>query len=235
MSVGREDGYILASAIAALLAISIVAAALIGASGDALAASRRAEADAVRSAILQSALRVVGTQLVLEPRRRQIDLEGRATIDVLGHAVAVEVSWEARKLDINRTEPDAIRELLDDQQLDPDFRSKAVAMSERRQAAAAPLRLLSDLGLNRSEEDCLAEWLTVFGGMTEYDPAIAKETVQIGRPAAGSRLTVRLALKDAAQDGLAAVILMTRNPTDPFKILDWRPTSRLAGDPCNVA
>lgn len=234
MTRSHEEGYILASAIGALLAISIVAAALIGASGDALAASRRAEADATRSALLQSALAVVGTQLVLEPRRRQIGLEGLAVFDVLGEGAMARVTWEARKLDLNRAQPDAIRALLSDRSIETSLRENIVAAVAKSQAAGTAIRLLTDLDLDRSQEDCLATMLTVFGGMDSYDPDLEETDVQVGRPAAGARLTVELALRDQEQEGIAVVILMTRNPNQPFKILDWRQTSSLAGDSCDV-
>lgn len=235
MTTRGEDGYILASAIGVLLAISIVAAALVGASGDALSATRRAEADAQHSTLLQSALVVVGTQLLLEPRRRQIDLEGLASFDVLERRAKARITWEARKLDVNRAEAEAIRTLLNDRDVTTALREKVVAAAARSQAAGTPLRLLTDFGLDRAEEDCLASLLTVFGGLDQFDPEILQATSQIGRPAAGARLTVDLALEGEEQDGLAAVILITRNPTRPFKVLDWRRTSSLAGDPCDVA
>lgn len=230
-----EDGYILASAIGALLAISIVAAALVGASGDALSATRRAEADAQHSTLLHSALVVVGTQLLLEPRRRQIDLEGLASFDVLGSQTKARISWEARKLDVNHAEAEAIRTLLNDRGVKADLRDRVVAAVARSQAAGTPLRLLTDFGVDRTEEDCLATHLTVFGGLDRFDADIQETAIQIGRPAAGARLTVELALEGEEQNGLAAVILITRNPARPFKVLDWRRTSSLAGDPCDVA
>lgn len=230
----REDGYILASAIGSLLAISIVAAALVGASSNALAASKRAEADAAQSSILRSALLVVGTQLVLEPRRRQIDLEGQAIFPVLGQQVTARINWETRKLDINLAEPSVIGAFLQDRGIDASIRNDATAAVARR-VSGAPARLMSDLGLERSIEDCLATYLTVFGGSTDFDPAAVQEEIQIGRPAAGARLTVDLAIVGHEQEGLSAVILVTRTPATPFKILDWRPTSRLAGDPCDVS
>lgn len=230
----REDGYILASAIGSLLAISIVAAALVGASSSALTASKRAEAEAAQTSLLRSALLVVGTQLVLEPRRRQIDLEGQAVFPVLGQQVTARISWETRKLDINLAEPSVIGAFLQDRNVDPAIRRDVTAALARR-GSGTPARLMSDLGLERSIEDCLTTHLTVFGGSADFDPTAPEADIQIGRPAAGARLTVDLAIVGQEQDGLSAVILITRTPAAPFKILDWRPTSRLAGDPCDVS
>ncbi len=230
----REDGYILATAIGSLLAISIVAAALVGASSSALVTSKRAEAEATQASLLRSALLVVGTQLVLEPRRRQIDLEGQAFFPVLGQQVTARISWETRKLDINLAEPSVVSAFLQERNVDATIREDVVAALTRR-ASEGPMRLVSDLGLQRSVEDCLTTYLTAFGGAADFDPAAAKEDMEIGRPGAGARLTVDLAIVGQEQDGLSAVILLTRTPASPFKILDWRPTSRLAGGPCDVS
>lgn len=230
-----EQGYILASTLVVLLAIGMVASALLGASGDALSRLKRAEADARRDALLESALVIIGSQLPVEPRRRQIDLEGDIALDVFGQPVAARIAWEARKLDLNAADPAALARLLAAHEVPEGTSQKIMAFIREGRAAKTPVRFLADIGLQRAEEDCIAALVTVFGGLAGFDPAMIDEPAPVGRPAVGSRLTVSLALRGHEQDGLAASILVSGKPSEPYRVLDWRPTSSLAGDPCDAA
>ncbi len=88
-----DQGYILASVIGVLLAISIVAAALVGASGEAASRLRRSEVAAGREAILQSAILVLTTQLALDSRRRVLDLDKTSSVQVLDQAVRFRIAF----------------------------------------------------------------------------------------------------------------------------------------------
>lgn len=234
MTAPRDEGYILASVIGVLLAISIVAAALIGTSGESLRRVRRAEVAASRETALQSALTLVASQLVQDPRRRALKLSADRPLDVLGQTVLYRIGWENSKLDINLAEPDAIEARLQGSGLSRDTIAGVLATVRNSRTKKQPISLLSELQGDHGVQTCLASLLTVFGGQAFFDPTQERAPDMIGEPAPGSRLAIDLAISGAEAEGLSAVILITGDSRSPWQVMDWTHTSSLSGAPCHA-
>ncbi|CAN0339977.1 unnamed protein product [Phaeothamnion confervicola] len=218
-----EDGYILASALAVLLAISLVAATLVSTSADSLRSVKKSEADAVAESALQSALVLVGSQLALDPRRRQLAFDDNtATIEVLGRSIDVLAAWENAKLDINGALVDDIDEALRNAGVDETERAAIRGSIQGYRSRKEQIPLVDDVLPGSSDRDCLYSLLTVFGGRTDYVADEQAGPVRIGRPAAGARLSVDLWLTDKPEQGIAAVVMMTGDPAAPVEVLDKR-------------
>ena len=136
----RDEGYILASVIGVLLAISLVAAALVGASGEAASRLRRAENQTARQAVLESAILVLTTQLAVDPRRRVLDLDTASSLDVLDQSVKFRIAWETSKLDINRAVPSVIERRLLAAAISGDLRAAVATRIARARADQQTLR-----------------------------------------------------------------------------------------------
>ena len=229
----RESGYILASALGVLLAMSIVAAALISASANSLSQMIRAESAAQDETALRSALSIVASQLSLDTRRRELNLSETFSVPVSGREVVGRLSWETDKLDINHANIDAIEARLTDAQLAPDIVEQALSATRKSRADKGAIRLIDDIGLDREGLACAASMLTVFGGRTVYAPDQTQNTSMIGQAAAGSRLSIDLAID--GRIGLSVVVLMTGDPHSTFRVLDWRQTNGKLGNECDVA
>ena len=93
MTAQRDDGYILASAIGVLLAISIVAATLVGTAGESVRRISRAESAAKQETTLEAALTLIASQLVVDPRRRAIDLTDGKSPAVLDETIRFRIGW----------------------------------------------------------------------------------------------------------------------------------------------
>ncbi len=223
MNTKASDGYILASAIGMLISISVVAAALVTASGDTLMRVRRMENQASEEAVLQSALTVLLSQLALDPRRRSLPIEGNEiSLKVLERSVHAHVRWETSKLDINHASPQATAQLLADRHIPQRTADRVVATVKHARETNTPVRLLSDLGLSAGEESCVSTLLTVFGGAPDYTSAQAQQSAPIGQPAVGSRMSLDLVATDGNRTGLSTVVLFTGDDTQPVEVLDWR-------------
>lgn len=231
----QDEGYILASALGVLLAISIVAAALVGSAGETLTRVKRAELSADRKVTLESALTVVVSQLVLDPRRRAIDLEKTTDLQVLGSTVRFRIAWESNKLDLNRSEGASVEARLVHDRVPTSLRQKTADGMRRATAQGDKLRLLSDLGLSAADETCIARSLTVFGGQSGFDPENLGGSSLIGRPASGSRIAIDVAIQGMEAQGLSTVILLTGGIERPWEVLDWRRSSALAEGVCDEA
>jgi len=234
MTAQRDEGYILASAIGVLLAISIVAAALVGTSGESLRRIRRAESAAKLETTLQSALALIASQLVLDPRRREIALTAGTPLTVLGQTINFQIGWESSKLDVNLAEPEIVAARLQGSGLDAKALEATLAAIRHSRATSQPISLLTELKGDQVTQTCLASLLTVFGGQSTFDPKLKGEPPLIGRPAAGSRLAIDLAVSGAEPEGLSTVILITGDPLAPWQVMDWRRSSSLAGEPCHA-
>lgn len=223
----NEDGYILASALAALFAMSLVAATLVSLSGSALARVKRMETSTQDRYALEAAIRVAASQLAVDPRRRGLSFDdGSAAIQVGDRAIRVDATWETARMDVNRASPEDIDTALRATGLDDEARSHMLAEVRTAQSIGLPLQLLDELNLSPSLLSCANEELTTFGGRTEFVEAQNIRAIT-GRPAAGAR--VRLDARPANGGlGRTAVLLMTGDGRDPYRVLDWR---ELRGDP----
>ncbi|MEQ1783513.1 MAG: hypothetical protein ABMA14_19330 [Hyphomonadaceae bacterium] len=234
MTAKRDDGYILASAIGVLLAISIVAATLVGTSGESLRRMRRAETAASQETTLQSALTLLASQLILDPRRRALNLTAGTPLTVLDQTVKFRIGWESSKVDVNLAEPEVVETRLQRSGLDAKALEIAMAAIRRSRAMSQPISLLTELNGDQTTQTCIASLLTVFSGQSNFDPELKAEPPLIGRPAAGSRLAIDLAVSGAEPEGLSTVILITGDPLAPWQVMDWRRSSSLAGEPCHA-
>jgi hypothetical protein len=231
----REDGYILASAIAVLLAISLVAAALVSASVDSLRRIQRFEKEIAGDEALRSALLVVASQLSLDPRRRQMALEnGAGSIDLLGHRVGVQVSWENAKLDVNLADRKDVEAALIDASADEYLRKAIGEAIESRRGQKDRISLVDDILPAGADRDCLHSVLTAFGGRAVFDPQAQSGEVQIGRPAAGARLSIDLWLEDRPAQGITSVVIVTGDPKSPIEVLDWRQFRAAGRERCHA-
>lgn len=228
----EDDGYILAAALATLLALSLVAAALVSTSSAALQRVKRAETAAADRLALRSAILAAGSQLALDPRRRQLDLEdGQATIVIGSRTVLVSVGWETTKLDANRLPPEGVAQLLSHEGVPALAASHAVDAMAQLSAGKHQALLIDDLGRNPQEAACLNSVLTVFGGQDGSGESGQEGAAFIGQPSPGSRLHINASLN--GRQGLSSVILMTGDPSAPFGVLDWRPTSGSEMEACH--
>jgi hypothetical protein len=231
----KDEGYILAAALATLFAMSVVAIALVTISQDALRGVRAAEIRAANDQTLRSAILVAESQLLLDPRRRQLDLDQTAPVALIeGRQVSLAIKWEAAKLDVNLAAPEAIDAALSEAGLPVETRNSILNRVRDRQAKREPVSLLDDISSSSRYADCLASVLTVFGGRREAIDKSTPTLAAIGLPAPGSRLLIEASLVDAPQRSRAAVILLTGNPHQPAKILDWRePRGSKKEAPCH--
>ena len=234
-----ERGYILASVIGVLLAISLVAAALVTASGEAASRLRRAEDAAKREAVLEAAILVLTSQLAMDPRRRALDLETISTLDVLGQSVRFRIAWETNKLDINRADPQAVVRRLEVAGAPAELRTSVQARLAAARSSNTPIGLLAGIVPGIAGEDCLSSVLTVFGGQEIFDPESlgdpdsVGEKIPIGRPAVGSRMAIDVAVDGHEADGLSVVMLLTGDSATPWQVMDWRPSSVLGKEACD--
>jgi|GEM_PF-5874360 len=234
-----ERGYILASVIGVLLAISLVASALVTVSGEAASRLRRAEDAAKREAVLEAAILVLTAQLAMDPRRRMLDFEEASTLDVLGQSVRFRIAWETNKLDINRADPEAIARRLEVAGAPAELRTSIRARLTAARSSNTPIGLLAGLAPGIAGEDCLASVLTVFGGQESFDPErlgdpdSVGEKVPIGRPAVGSRMAIDVAVHGHEADGLSVVMLLAGDSAAPWQVMDWRRSSVLGKEACD--
>jgi hypothetical protein len=236
MSQRQEDGYILASVLAVLLTVSLVAAALVSTSAGGLKDVKEAEANASADAALHSALLVVSDQLSLDPRRRKLDIDrSDVVIDVLGRKISVRAAWEITKVDVNLANLEEIEEALVAVAATDTVRSEIRAAVQQSRAEKAQIAFLDNILPSLADRDCLHSILTVFGGSPEYRPEDEATPVRIGRPAAGAKVVVEVWLaEDFGQPGLEAVLLMTGDPARPSEVLDWRRIRSGGEERCNV-
>jgi hypothetical protein len=228
-----EDGYILASALVVLLAISLVASALVSTSVDVLRRVRRAETDAAAEMALRSAVLLVTSQLSQDPRRRQLAFDGPETIDVLGQTIEATASWESLKLDINLASLEDIDHRLKDAGIPQDARSEVLNAIQQRRSSSESIRLLDDVLPKTADPDCLRSILTIFGGRHDYAPGEQPMLTSMGRPAAGARLTIDVELANAPRLGVSATVIMTGDPATPAKVLDWKRIRDAGKERCN--
>ncbi|MEY2758112.1 MAG: hypothetical protein RIR33_1890 [Pseudomonadota bacterium] len=234
-----ERGYILASVIGVLLAISLVAAALVTASGEAASRLRRAEDAAKREAVLEAAILVLTSQLAMDPRRRALDLEAASTLEALGQTVRFKIAWETNKLEINRADPEAVARRLEVAGAPAELRAAVQTRLAAARSSNTPIGLLAGIAPGIAGEDCLASVLTVFGGQENFDPErlgdpdSVGEKVPIGRPAVGSRMAIDVAVAGREADGLSVVMLLTGDSATPWQVMDWRPSSVLGKEACD--
>lgn len=228
----QEDGYILASTIGVLLAISIVAAALVSSSVESLSRVARSEKTAHHDLALRSALSIVLSQISIDPRRRQLEISNDTSIPLTDQNVAVRLRWETNKLDINRASIEAIEARLEEVELDPALALRVITAIKEGRDGKINFRLVDDMNLVEDDRVCIAPLLTVFGGRETYEAAAEAGESAIGQPAAGSRLSIDLATEGG--NGLSVVVLMTSDPLATYKVLDWRETNGNAGDECYV-
>jgi hypothetical protein len=233
MTKSGEEGYILASALAVLLAISLVAAALVSTSVDVVRRAKRAETDAAADLALRSAVLVVTSQLSEDPRRRQLAFEGVETIDAAGLIINAKASWESLKLDMNLAPPEAIEQRLQDAGMDQETRSAVLSAIQTHRSNAEPIRLLDDVLPKSADWTCLRSILTIFGGRPDYNPDEQAQVFPIGRPAAGARVSIDAWLANEPAKGVSAIVIMTGNPAAPAKVLDWRRIRTGGEERCN--
>lgn len=228
----REEGYILASVLGVLFAVSVVAAALVSASTDSLKRVQRAERDVRERTALDAAFTLVVSQLAIDPQRRAIDIDAGA-IDVLDHEFTVRITYESAKLDINLAPPEVIDAALEDHGVSSSVRARLMTNVRRAQDSKTPIRLIDQALLGAdADERCIASLLTVFSGREKLIDAGAEQGTFIGRPGGGARVAIELVSNDASAAGLAAVVLMTDDPSRPARVLDWRRDTGIRGKPC---
>jgi hypothetical protein len=228
----RQDGYVLASALAVLFALSLTAVVLLWMSVDGLSRAKAAETTIRDEAALQSAIFLVGAQLSLDPLYRTMDLrEGAASFTLSGREVSVTLSWESDRLDLNQTSADDVDLALRERVANPQLRERIVRAIRIFKARGGLARLLDDLELDPASIGCANAHLSVFGGRKEFKPG-QSASPGVARPGAGARLRLSARNRNSLR-GLDAVVIMTGSASTPFRVLDWRHITSTE-DPCHA-
>lgn len=229
----RDQGYVLAGALAALMAMSVVAVALVGASGAVSRRTHLAEQDVHEALRLRSAIMLTGAQLAQDPARRLVTFEnGRALLGVSGSEVAVEVSHEGERLDINAADMKELdRALLEAGAADIERANILDAIGQARLKGDRRVQP-EDLPLPGHAKACLHVVATGFHGRTAA-PESGPGALTIGRPGAGERMRISAAPPSGGK-GLTAVILMTGDAAAPFEVLDIRSGLNASKEACHA-
>ncbi len=229
-----EDGYIMASALAALFAMSLVAAALVSVSGSALSRVTRMETSVQDRYAVEAAIRLAASQLAVDPRRRTLPFEeGAENLEVGDRSIDVRASWEGMRLDVNRAPPEAIDLALQKTTIGELDRRDIMAAVRTAQSIGLPIAMLEQLELAPHLMACVSDTLTVFGGQLEFNPDQETRALS-GRPGAGAR--IRLDAKPASGGpGRTAILMMTGDGRDPYRVLDWRELRGNPSEACNAA
>jgi hypothetical protein len=231
-----ESGYILASVLAGLLSISLVAAALVSSSVDMSRRAAAAEKKAADQAALKSALIVAGSELARDVAHRKLKfVAGVEALQIAGRTVRLTVSWESDKLDINAASPADIKQSLDDRSISQSIAAQALDAVAKRRASKTPIRLVDDIARDEDTAWCLSQALTVFGGRLKSQDSSEPTPPYVGQPAPGSHLNVLAELEGPHEIGLDVVLLMTGDPKAPVRTLDWRHTRKSPGEACHAS
>lgn len=229
----REAGYVMAAALAALLSMSLVAAALVSVSVNELKRVRAAEDAARTDAALDAALVLGLREIAKDPRRRSLAFQGghdAAAVD--GVSVDLAVSWEAERLDVNAAEPEAVRDAMRAAGLgSADVDAILMRLSDARATGTVrDLDAIAPPGFAASR--CAESLLTVYGGRAEPGEAAEPSDAPFARPPPGAR--VRLV---ARRDGRErrAVVIMTGDPRAPALTLDIKSERATDGEACDGA
>jgi hypothetical protein len=217
-----EEGYILASALAALFAMSIVAAALVAASVNELRRVAAAERTAADEAAAEAAIALAADELLRDPRERRLSFDhGAAEVVVNGRAVAVEVGFESDKVDLNYASVDDIDAALVAHDVPESDRLAIRRALDRR--GSGGFKLTDDALAGVEAPECARQALTVFGGRRGWTEADAGATMTVGVPAPGARIWVSAQVGEgAAARAREAVLLITGDPREPVRVMDWR-------------
>jgi len=238
-----DSGYVMAAALAALLAMSLVAAALVSVSINELRRVRATEVAVAADAVLDAAIVRAAAEIARDPRRRNITFEGgRGQVTVGASDVTVRVGWEGEKLDVNAADVAVVRAALLGGGV-PEAGAAAIADRLRDIRAHGQVRLLDDMmppGLVSSE--CARQLLTVFGGRAEpmAAPTDDRAEAPFARPPPGARIYVRATL-DGDGQGMGgarareAVLLMTGDPRAPALTMDVRRVRDVRQEVCGDA
>ncbi|MGD2133649.1 MAG: hypothetical protein PVI23_12715 [Maricaulaceae bacterium] len=224
----------MAGALAALFAMSIVAATLVSATVNEVRRVRVAELAAVDDAALDGAIRLALVEILKDPRRRERSFEGGvADIRVGDRAFKVEVRYESGKLDANVAPIDDIEEELSLRGAPAWDVEAVVAAIEVRRSDERPIGLLDEILTEVTAPECARRVLTTFGGrpgsVSEGDAVGVGGGQPFPRPVPGSRIVVT-AMTDEGDGarGREAVFLITGERETPARIMDMR---RLRGAP----
>ncbi len=224
----------MAAALAALFAMSLVAATLVSVSASTVKRAARAEQLAQMELSLESAILLAGAQVVDDPRRRKLSFETASeTVTAGGREITVQVNWDHTRLDANLAPLPEIERYLASRKVDAALRSKIAAALQRSRAAGQPIRSFEQLELDASAEGCARRHLTLVAGMTQWPDGFEPPS-QIGQPAPGSRLHLS-AVDPQTRQALSTLVLITGDPQRPFRVMDWRRHTAGSGDPCHAS
>jgi hypothetical protein len=226
MSRRGEEGYVLAAALAALFSMSIVAAALVGTSLNEVRRIAAAERAAEDDAALDAAITLAATELVEEPRLRNLPFtDGQANTIVARRMIDLRAGWESDKLDLNLASSEAVDARLRAAGLGSADRATIRGALHTKRAGGQPVGLVDDVLGGVTAVECARTVLTVFGGRSDWTSASENATVKLGRPAPGSRIFVTATFAGApTARGRQAVLLVTGDPAAPVRMMDIRTT-----------
>jgi len=239
---GGDGGYVMAAALSALLAMSLVAAALVTVSINELRRVRASEDAAAADALLDAAIVRAASEIARDPRRRIISFEGGGGEMRIGEAdVTVRVGWESEKLDVNTADAGAVRAaLLGGAVSQSDAADIVERMTDIR--AHGQVRLIDDMAPpGHVASECAHRLLTVFGGRAEPSatsslPAVGDDNraAPFARPPPGARLFIRAALDGGVRArGREAVVLITGDPRAPALVMDVRRVRDVRQEVCD--
>ncbi|MDG1417872.1 MAG: hypothetical protein P8P99_08735 [Maricaulis sp.] len=222
MSITSEDGYILASVTVVMVILSMAAIALMTASTGELVRVSRMDREQVQQSQLRSAIVMATSQIVLAPRQRSLRLiDGRGTLNVDGTSIAIQITYESDKVDLNQAPLDVVRATAQSGGLSQGDTSAMTTALLEMTLRNEPITLVDDVLVRAIEsQECVRELFTVFGGRLD-GLNVRGQSTDFERPAAGSRLSVSAWLPEQNQ-AASAVLLITGQRTLPARTMDWR-------------
>lgn len=218
----REDGYILASVIVAMLVLGALATGLTMVAVSELRRTRDHEQRVVDEATLYAGVALTAAELSLEPDTRSVRFDGGTDLlNIEGRQIEVRLAWESHKVDLNAGSLALIEAQALSSGLSADDRAMLMSRVNNLRVNQLELRLLDDIVTDGfGEPDCVRAAFTVFSGRRREAEPISMDG-EFERPTPGTRIAMFLNL---LPEGRAAsvVVLMTGDPVDPARIQDWR-------------
>lgn len=222
MNTRREDGYILASVMIAMLVLGALATGLTLVAVAELRRVREHETRLVDDGLLHAAVAFTAAELAIEPDTRSVRFDdAHDVLNIDGRQVDVQLAWESHKIDLNAASRDLIVDQAEAAGLVEADRSLLLSRIDNLRANNLEVRLLDDIVADGfASPDCVRAAFTVFGGRRrEADPIVLEGVFD--RPTPGTRIAMIVRLVPEGRVA-SAVVLMTGDPVDPARIQDWR-------------
>ena len=218
----HESGYILVTSLVSVAILGILGSALVSLALTELKRVKQEEERSRHRSLLQAAVTLAASELTKEPdaRLHRFD-DAQDQISIGTDTFDLKLQWESEKIDLNTADLDLIDTKAQEFGIDRSVISELISQLETYRNDNESLRLLGDLDFSAPQAlECLREIFTVFGGRRFNSETISLDGV-FPRPTPGTRLSIFLSQSGTNTIG-HAVILMTGDPVDPHRVMDWR-------------